>query len=867
MSGFPIEDNVPLPMEDIDCDMDEEDQNQNSDSEHIPPIDSAALLEGDVESAHQAADAALPKAAHDAFLKAFQKHFPPQPETPSQKAARIFARTRKVPRLAGSASSSNLTFKIPLISDILQQILSLSSKDEPEIRRAVINQAHPRKVRKLSGATDGSTVPASGFSLDGPLFPAPRQLLLDSSNNEPASRVSFDAPLFPALQQPLPDSSNNEPSSSSSSSQPLEISKSLDSLQTLNVFQSGFNSFKPPESFDDFPVSMEPELTAELPNDKGKVKEVEGPEGTVAEQEAPWKGMDEQLVDKVKKLQIREPILDQKRERLEGLQKDSTKVSTGEAVAQAQGEIDRLSLDGTACLEDLRRQLSDREGELGRVRAEMRSSEDSFKKELTDMDKANRLLSVELTNNRDAARAEIKKTKHELKCLHRKEMGERRISLLGDKHLRDEHLPNQHNSSGIMDNDVSELAGSISTLHLQHAESVHSANERLRQALQDQQSANEQLRRDLALEKGTTEALRQSLTECQEQKTLQHERELGEQAERIVQADALLANASAKALDEERRLHGVISGLKKDLEASRAKLEGQEKAFRETKGRIHYIQDLEKDHVEKISGLYQDNLALGAKLSLSAKDCEYWRTRAKTSKSSQRQAQRNEEAAIEEMAEAIQAKEAAEAETRSLHAVNRELNEEKSRLGIKAYCAILRLDDTAAELRRYQTRSIDLVVELRRVGVRLAECESTMKKEADGVRELEELVDGRLAAWERWEEAHREDEAVPEVAAEVAAVAVEEGKKEMDALLGEPEEAKEGFPRPLFPSWKQLLFWLLVSVWLSVVVFSYASATNRKRQMWEEMARRAALPLHGADGPEFLWQDPRMDLSGGMYRG
>ena len=53
MSDFPTEDSVPIPAEDIEYYVNEEDQNQNSDSEHIPPIDSAALREGDVKSAHQ----------------------------------------------------------------------------------------------------------------------------------------------------------------------------------------------------------------------------------------------------------------------------------------------------------------------------------------------------------------------------------------------------------------------------------------------------------------------------------------------------------------------------------------------------------------------------------------------------------------------------------------------------------------------------------------------------------------------------------------------------------------------------------------------------------------------------------------------
>lgn len=51
MSGFPIDDNEPTPMEeDIEPSINEEDR--MSDSEHNPPIDSATLLKGDVDSVH-----------------------------------------------------------------------------------------------------------------------------------------------------------------------------------------------------------------------------------------------------------------------------------------------------------------------------------------------------------------------------------------------------------------------------------------------------------------------------------------------------------------------------------------------------------------------------------------------------------------------------------------------------------------------------------------------------------------------------------------------------------------------------------------------------------------------------------------------
>lgn len=159
------------------------------------------------------------------------------------------------------------------------------------------------------------------------------------------------------------------------------------------------------------------------------------------------------------------------------------------------------------------------------------------------------------------------------------------------------------------------MADSISTLHLERAESVHSANEQLRQIVKEQKSANEQLRRDLALEKATNEALQQSLAECQERQALQppaedsaallqelqarleeqHKHELKKQAERIVEAyrrdvealealeghkNAQLVNASAKAVKEQGRLQEVIFGLKEDLEAIHAELERRGEAFR-----------------------------------------------------------------------------------------------------------------------------------------------------------------------------------------------------------------------------------------------------------------------------------------------
>lgn len=635
--------------------------------------------------------------------------------------------------------------------------------------------------------------------------------------------------------------------------------------------------------------------------------EEEGEKNANAEHAARWKSTDEKLGDKEKQLQICERKLFQEKMQLEGPVVGQSKVLPAETAAQAQKtadqaqEIDRLSREGTACAEESRSQLSEKDEKIKRGQAEVASHAGGLQQQLVAKNQeTNRLqdqLGSELLNHQEAIGASVRKQTREKQELTR---------------LQSEKMREQYNSSSVsvdIDDDVSGLTDGTSTVHNQRetddraVEPAISADGQHRQMLADQQPNNEQLHLDLARNNASNEILPQSLAACQarienqppledceecearlhdlqaylEQKHAhESERQAAWMTDRfrkdaeayLADKNAELARTKAKASEESRRLQIALSSLEKDMEASYEELMWQQRVYQEARRTIQSLRHREKELSEDKKRLFRTTKELEASLSQKDRDCRDWSGKVKVLKASLERADRAMEWFSTEVEETALAKRAAEAETRSLRAANRALVIEKTELETMSSFAIAELNAVFAELDRCQMQSEHLTANLWSVCVRLAECEITNKKEADKVREQEAdeirepegIVDWLLEEWGMWWE-----EAVLKEAEK------EEAEKEgtqMDALLGVPEMVKKD---PQSPRGKDLVFWLLVglllllSLGLLVVAFSAASAANRERQLWDEVTRLAVVSLRTGGGPELLWHDPFLDLSRGMY--
>lgn len=620
--------------------------------------------------------------------------------------------------------------------------------------------------------------------------------------------------------------------------------------------------------------------------------EEEGEKNANAEHAARWKSTDEQLGDKAKQLQIRERKLDQEKMQLEGLVGGQSNVLTAETAAQAQKiadqaqEIDRLSREGTACAEESKSQLSEKDEKIKRGQAEVASYAGGLQQQLVAKNQeTNRLqnqLGSELLNHQEAMGASVRKQTR----------GEQELTRSHSKKMRKQYNPSS--ASVDMGDDVSGLTDKTSTVQPEMEdraiEPANSADGQHGQMLADQQSNNEQLHLDLARKDASNEILPQSLAECQARKENQppvedfgdcearlhelqayleqkHARESERQAAwmtdrfrkdaeaYLADKNAELARTKAKASEESRRLQIALSTLEKDMEASYAEIMWHQRVSQETRQTIQSLRHREKELSEDKKRLFRTTKELEASLSQKDKDCRGWSGKVKVLKVSLERADRTMELFSTEVEETAQAKRAAEAETRSLRAANRALVFEKRELEAMSSFAIAELNAVFAELDRCQMQSEHLTAELWRVCVRPAERETTIKKEAD---EPEGTVDWLLEEWgTRWEEPVLKE--------------AEKEETQMDALLGVPEMVKEDFLRPQSPRGKDLVFWLLVGLFLLlssgllVVAFSAASAANRERQLWDEVTRLAVVSLRTGGGPELLWHDPLLDLSRGMY--
>lgn len=433
----------------------------------------------------------------------------------------------------------------------------------------------------------------------------------------------------------------------------------------------------------------------------------------------------------------------------------------------------------------------------------------------------------------------------------------------------------------------------MSTLHIQPEtgdrapEPAKSTDEQFGQMpAADRQSNNKKPQQDLAHQKASNKSLQQSPNKYQVRKENQppvedcaarlkdlqahleqkHTRELKEQAARIfngirvdstayeAEKNAELGNAITNAEEENRRSQQDIAHLEKRLGVCQAKLEEKETACRNATWTIQSLQYREKELGEDKKRLFRSKKELEASLSQRTEGCRNWSVQARVLKKSLKRTDLTLDAVRGELMETAEAKERAEAETRSLRAANRALRAEKEELEAKSSAAIVELNASFVELDRFQMQSKYLTADLVRVGRRLAEYEATIKKDAETIkkdaeelRQLEVLVDRRLDGWDKWEEVER-----------------------VEREIGVPEKANKGLLRPHLPRWMKFVFWLLVGLLLVllVVAFEAASAADRERQMWlggDEVTLHAVVSLRVGEGPELLWHDPLLALSRGMY--
>ncbi|MCJ1461980.1 hypothetical protein MMC07_000580 [Pseudocyphellaria aurata] len=195
-----------------------------------------------------------------------------------------------------------------------------------------------------------------------------------------------------------------------------------------------------------------PEPTAEPPKDKGKGKEVDDGRDAMAEREALCKSKEEQLAGREKRLQAQSDILEQEKERLEGLVRDYTNASS-EASAQAatiasqaavveqlNRTIEQLNHDAILYVEGTNRDHAAMKVELQQARREADVSSRNLRQEV---------------NRNDSLRAELIKGKAEHESLvqtlvqkHKLEMDQLREAKApaepnADQSRRDEELADQ----------------------------------------------------------------------------------------------------------------------------------------------------------------------------------------------------------------------------------------------------------------------------------------------------------------------------------------------------------------------------------------------------------------------------------------
>lgn len=301
----------------------------------------------------------------------------------------------------------------------------------------------------------------------------------------------------------------------------------------------------------------------------------------------------------------------------------------------------------------------------------------------------------------------------------------------------------------------------------------------------------------------------------------------------VASMQAELAKTTADAVEQKRLAQEKLEDASLSAKRKIRTLEGEAKVTTESWNRLLEARNsLEAD----LNQRNDDNRALSQEVSaLQAK---------------LRGARRKVRKVEGQVVELTEATEASEAEMRSVVAANRALEAEKKKgpapslwesyplvegqsLRMKSDQQMGKLEEMGHRLKEYEAKE-------KEANRRLAEYEAREKEaeEARKVGELEDWADGReeVVASSSSESAAVAEEADAPPSLESTAVAeeVKTGEKEMDALLGVPMGAIEGLLRPLFPRWKEFLYWLLVILLLIGIVaaFSEASAAEMAREMW-----------------------------------
>lgn len=315
----------------------------------------------------------------------------------------------------------------------------------------------------------------------------------------------------------------------------------------------------------------------------GQGKE-EGERAAIAAHAARWTSMEKQLEDKTQQLQTREDELDQKQARLEG-HRDRTNALDAEVAYKAQtiarqtGEIAWLRREGNACVTAWNRQLQQKNDEINYVRAEA-VSQLQYTLRLRD-----ELFSEQLTQQRATLALTSMRTQH-------------------------------RQSSALTDNSLSELTENLSKLSLRQEVEVPTPMPPTSIPANSTAGQNQPRADDCAARLQDLRArLEQRRARELNQRAAGMRKGLRRQARAYrAKKDAELARATARGLEENRRLGEVVLGLEREREASDAKLEGMQKASQEAN---RTIQSLGK----QARRLGEDQRWIVAFLEMKKKDC------------------------------------------------------------------------------------------------------------------------------------------------------------------------------------------------------------------------------------------------------
>ncbi|MCJ1464868.1 hypothetical protein MMC07_003483 [Pseudocyphellaria aurata] len=402
-----------------------------------------------------------------------------------------------------------------------------------------------------------------------------------------------------------------------------------------------------------------------------------------------------------------------------------------ETIASQAKEIDGLKRDGQDYVENLEREKNE---EVKRIREDAASYAGSLEARLATQDQQTARLENQLASRvrrleeRFAAKEQqIARLGNQLASewlFHREAMAniprerERREEALRQVHHNEtrqllvEHLREQHYPDGatiVMDDDVSKLTDGVSMLTLHNRPKMEdhvpwrgkSTAGLPQQTLTCPTLLNKHLRQELAEQRASNETLRQSLAECQPR----HENKPPAEVFR-----ARLRDLQARL--NQRYVHTQAGGAGSS-DARRFHERGRSREAREEEGLVRVREEAEQRLEKTISGLRKDLEASYAKLEKGKN----------TSQPSLRAAGRTINALKSKEMQTTLAKEAAGTEARSLRAANRTLEVEKESLEETSSRAVAKEKRAPPTPDRWQMRSEHLAAELERVHGRLAECE------------------------------------------------------------------------------------------------------------------------------------------------